>query len=54
MLLDVVPELFRKLGAWERLGPDNGSKLIVRLDGSHEGGIRLALGSFLFGFRHGS
>jgi hypothetical protein len=23
------------------------------LDRSHEGGIRFALGSFLFGFRHG-
>jgi hypothetical protein len=51
--LDVIPELFGKLGAWQRLGPDNGSKLIVRLDRSHEGGIQFALGRFLFGFRHG-
>ncbi len=52
MLLDVVPELLCQLGAWQRLRPNDGGELVIRLNRSHEGGIRFALGSFLFGFRH--
>jgi hypothetical protein len=50
--LDVVPKLFSKLGTRQWLRPDDGSKFVVRLDRSHEGGIRSALGGFLFGLRH--
>ncbi len=42
MLLDVVPKLFGKLGTRQRLRPNDGSKLIVGLDWSHEGGIMKA------------
>jgi len=52
VLLDVVPKLFRQLGTGQRSGTDDGSKFIVRLDRSHEGGIRLAFRTSLFGFRH--
>jgi hypothetical protein len=51
--LDIGPELFGELRARQRARANDGSECIVRLDRSHEGGIRFALGSFLFGFRHG-
>ena len=51
--LDVVPKLFRKLGTRKRRRPDDCRKFLIRLDRSHEGGIRFAFGRFLFGFRHG-
>jgi hypothetical protein len=51
--LDVGPELFGELRAGQGARANDGSECIVRLDRSHEGGIRFALGSFLFGFRHG-
>jgi hypothetical protein len=52
VLLDVVPKLFGELGTWQRLGSDDRRKFIVGLDRSHEGGIWLAFGRSLFGFRH--
>jgi len=52
ILLDVVPKLFRKLGTGQRSRADDGRKFVIGLDRSHEGGIRLAFRSFLFGFRH--
>ena len=42
VLLDVVPELFRELGTWQRFGTDDSGELVIGLDRSHEGGIRLA------------
>jgi hypothetical protein len=51
--LDVGPELFGELGARQGARADDRGECIVRLNRSHEGGIRFALGSFLFGFRHG-
>jgi hypothetical protein len=50
---DVVPELLCELRTWQWLRPNDGSQLVIRLDRSHECGIRFTLGSFLFGFRHG-
>ncbi len=42
VLLDVVPELFRELGTWQRSGTDDSGEFVIGLDRSHEGGIRLA------------
>jgi hypothetical protein len=42
VLLDVVPELFRELGTWQRFGTDDGGEFVIGLNRSHEGGIRLA------------
>jgi hypothetical protein len=52
VLLDVVPKLFGELGTWQRPRADDRRKFIVGLDRSHEGGIWLAFGRSLFGFRH--
>jgi hypothetical protein len=48
---DVVPKLFRQLGAGQWHRTDDSSELIVRLHGPHKGGIQFAFGS-LFSFRH--
>ena len=42
VLFDVVPKLFRELGAWQRRRTDDGRELIIGLHWSHEGGIRFA------------
>jgi hypothetical protein len=52
VFLDVVPKLFRELGARQRSGANNGSEFIVGLHRPHEGGIRLAFGRSFCGFRH--
>ena len=52
VLLDVVPELLGELGTRDRLRTDNCGQFVVGLHGFHEGGIRLAFGRGLFGFRH--
>ena len=41
VLLDVVPELFGELGTRQRLRTNNGCELVVGLNRSHEGGVRL-------------
>ena len=52
VLLDVIPKFLREFRTRERFRTNDGSEFIVRLDRSHEGGVRLALGRSLFGFRH--
>ena len=52
VLLDVVPKLLGELGTWERSRTNNGSEFVVWLHRPHEGGIELAFGRSLFGFRH--
>ena len=42
VLLDVVPELLGKLGTRQWFGTDDSGELVVRLNGSHEGGIGFA------------
>ena len=50
VLFDVVPKLFRELGAGQWRRTNDSSELVVRLHGPHEGGIQFAFGS-LFSFR---
>ncbi len=52
ILLDVVPKLFGELGTWEWSRTNNGGEFVVWLHRPHEGGIGLAFGRSLFGFRH--
>jgi hypothetical protein len=54
VFLDVVPQFFRELGTRERFRADDGGEFLIRLDGAHESGVRLAFGRtfFGFGFRH--
>jgi hypothetical protein len=42
VLLDVVPKLLGQLGTGQRCRADDSGELVIRLDRSHEGGIRLA------------
>jgi len=42
VLLDVVPKLLGHLGTRQWFRTDNSSELVVRLNWSHEGGIRFA------------
>src|SRR6266446_3483430 len=51
VFLDVNPELLGEFRARERIGTNDGSELLVRLDGLHECCVRFAGG--FFGFRHG-
>jgi hypothetical protein len=52
VLLDVVPELLGELGTWNWFRTNNGGEFIIGLHRPHEGGIRLAFGRCLCGFRH--
>jgi hypothetical protein len=52
VFLNVVPQFFRELGTRERFRTNDGGEFIIRLDGAHECGVRLAFGLFGFGFRH--
>ena len=52
ILLDVVPKLLGELGTWEWSRTNNGREFVVWLHRPHKGGIGLALGRSLFGFRH--
>ena len=52
VFLNVVPQFFRELGTRERFRANDGREFIIRLDGAHECGVRLAFGLFSFGFRH--
>ena len=42
VLLDVVPKLFGHFGTGQWSRADDSGELVIRLDRSHEGGIRLA------------
>ena len=42
VLLDVVPKLLCQFGTGQWRRADDSGELVVRLDRSHEGGIRLA------------
>ena len=42
VLLDVVPKLLGHFGTGQRCRTDDSGELVIRLNRSHEGGIRLA------------
>jgi len=52
VFLNVVPQFFRELGTRERFRANDGREFIIRLDGAHKCGVRLAFRLFSFGFRH--
>jgi len=51
VFLNIVPELLRQFGTRKWRRTDDSCELVIGLDWSHEGRVRLAFGS-LFGFRH--
>lgn len=54
VFFDVVPQFLRELGTREWFRANDGGEFFIRLDGTHECGVRLAFGRafFGFGFRH--